>query len=683
MMAIVYKDREYRNLQEQVLENMNDIQSIKEGSMVIAEFGIKVIGNVDDAEELPDPEYYDGEYGDAYLVGDEAPYDYYIYTRPFEGGDPQWLNIGIFPQPGPVGPTGPAGQDGAQGPRGYTGPTGATGPQGIQGPQGFKGDKGDKGDTGDQGPQGNPGISYVILGQVDDASELPSPSIVQRNSAYLVGTEEPYDLYVLIGSSTLSWFNAGSVSEGPRGPQGPQGEKGDTGERGPKGDEGQQGATGATGPQGPKGDKGDTGEQGIQGIQGIQGEQGPKGDKGDKGDTGSQGPQGVAGPQGVQGIAGITPHIDNDTGNWFLGENNTGVHAQGPQGIQGPVGQDGATGATGPQGPQGEQGIQGIQGPQGPKGDTGDAFSIYQTYASVSAMNADAANVPEGKFVLITSTIDDPDNAKLYVKNGQGSFTYLTDMSGAQGIQGPQGPQGIQGIQGEQGPAGADGATGATGPQGPAGQDGLTTQITVNGVTYTQSSGNITLPNYPTVLPTTWGNITGTLSNQTDLQTVLDNKVDAEVVIDEVVGESPEITGIIGNTGDGIGLAISCGDGSNVDDTYTTVNANTNTIMLEAGQYIEDDNREIITESSNIEITPSAISLNAPEIKYTTVNGGVISFPQDLTKADELAVRSDLPLLTDYVTTNTAQTISGAKTFTSDINLTNSEISFSGGYWLN
>ena len=56
--------------------------------------------------------------------------------------------------------------------------------------------------------------------------------------------------------------------------------------------------------------------------------------------------------------------------------------------------------------------------------------------------------------------------------------------------------------EGPQGPTGATGATGATGPQGPtgpAGADGLTTQIEVNGTTYTQSSGKITLPDYPTV----------------------------------------------------------------------------------------------------------------------------------------------------------------------------------------
>ena len=74
-------------------------------------------------------------------------------------------------------------------------------------------------------------------------------------------------------------------------------------------------------------------------------------------------------------------------------------------------------------------------GPQGPKGDTGEGFSIYKTYTSVAAMNADANNVAAGKFVLIASNTQDPDNSKLYVKNSEGTFTFETDMSGAQGIQ--------------------------------------------------------------------------------------------------------------------------------------------------------------------------------------------------------------------------------------------------------
>lgn len=59
-------------------------------------------------------------------------------------------------------------------------------------------------------------------------------------------------------------------------------------------------------------------------------------------------------------------------------------------------------------------------------------FEIYRTYASVSAMNADAANVPQGKFVVIATTdATDPDNAKMYCKNSQGTFTFLCDLDQA------------------------------------------------------------------------------------------------------------------------------------------------------------------------------------------------------------------------------------------------------------
>ena len=61
-----------------------------------------------------------------------------------------------------------------------------------------------------------------------------------------------------------------------------------------------------------------------------------------RGPQGPQGPQGEAGPTGS---AGVTPHIDTVTGNWFIGDIDTGVHAQGPIG---------ETGATGPQGPAGQ-----------------------------------------------------------------------------------------------------------------------------------------------------------------------------------------------------------------------------------------------------------------------------------------------------------------------------------------
>lgn len=66
--------------------------------------GIRVIGAID-ALPIPAGDY---EYGDAYMVGTETPYDMYIYTRPdgevhTEG---YWFPIGKFPVPGPQGPKG-------------------------------------------------------------------------------------------------------------------------------------------------------------------------------------------------------------------------------------------------------------------------------------------------------------------------------------------------------------------------------------------------------------------------------------------------------------------------------------------------------------------------------------------------------------------------------------------------
>ena len=72
--------------------------------------------------------------------------------------------------------------------------------------------------------------------------------------------------------------------------------------------------------------------------------------------------------------------------------------------------------------------------------------------------------------------------------------------TGATGPQGPKGDTGATGATGPQGAKGDKGDTGATGPQGPKGSDGLTTSVTVGSTKYTHSSGNITIPAYPTSL---------------------------------------------------------------------------------------------------------------------------------------------------------------------------------------
>lgn len=83
------------------------------------------------------------------------------------------------------------------------------------------------------------------------------------------------------------------------------------------------------------------------------------------------------------------------------------------------------------------------------RGAKGEGFQIKKTYDSVSAMNAGYANdgVPIGGFVMISSNVDDPDNAKLYVK-GETAYTFVTDFSGAQGIKGEKGDKGDKGDTG-------------------------------------------------------------------------------------------------------------------------------------------------------------------------------------------------------------------------------------------
>ena len=68
----------------------------------------------------------------------------------------------------------------------------------------------------------------------------------------------------------------------------------------------------------------------IKGEKGDKGDKGAKGDKGDKGDQGEQGPQGEVGPQGEQGETGQngqTPYIGAN-GNWWIGDQDTGIAAQ-------------------------------------------------------------------------------------------------------------------------------------------------------------------------------------------------------------------------------------------------------------------------------------------------------------------------------------------------------------------
>ena len=307
-----FGNKEFRNLQEQVLENMNDIQSLEEVIELAKQVGIRVDGVLADESELPE----EPEVGDTYAIGDEAPFRLYS----FDGTE--WVDFGYFPLAGPQGEqgeqgeqgiqgeTGPQGPQGIQGPEGPQGETGPQGPQGIPGPTGARGPQGEQGIQGIQGPQGEQGIQGET-GYV--SSFVPSEEdVTEVGQAYV---DENGHLQVCVAvDPDLAFEDAGSI-KGPQGEQGVQGEKGDkgdTGAQGPQGIQGIQGPKGDRGEIGPKGDVGPQGARGPQGLKGADGDQGPQGPKGDKGDTGPAGPQGPEGPQGPQGEPGQSGYAPDD-----------------------------------------------------------------------------------------------------------------------------------------------------------------------------------------------------------------------------------------------------------------------------------------------------------------------------------------------------------------------------------
>ena len=221
-MAIRIGDSIIRNIQEQVQKNKSDIAAWKNVQATLDNFGIKVLGTVDSEADIPEATY---TYGDAWLVGEETPYDLYIFTR--DDGDGEFVNIGPLAIEGPQGPagtieigtvsTGEAGTDviienigtstnailNITIPKGDKGNTGATGAQGVRGEQGETGPQGLQGLQGIQGPQGDPGESFMIIGSITNVSQLPDPTETPRNYAYILkdgDPDTPDDIYYISGT---------------------------------------------------------------------------------------------------------------------------------------------------------------------------------------------------------------------------------------------------------------------------------------------------------------------------------------------------------------------------------------------------------------------------------------------------------------------------------------------------
>ena len=218
--------------------------------------------------------------------------------------------------------------------------------------------------------------------------------------------------------------------------------------------------------------------------------------------------QGRRGLQGVTGPQGATG-------------------AQGPQGIPGDTGPIGPTGAQGPKGDKGdrgERGLQGLQGVQGIKGDTGNT-------------GATGPRGPQG-------------------------------YTGPQGNTGPQGPQGLKGDTGLTGPAGADGAAGPAGQGVPTG--GTTGQVLAKASNTNYDTHWVDQTGGPGG-GGAWGDITGTLSDQTDLQSALDAKYDASNPDSYISGVS--WGDIVGTLADQLDLQAALDGKANslgADDNYVT-----------------------------------------------------------------------------------------------------------------
>lgn len=105
------------------LLNLEDTVEFLVERAKLGSLGLYLKGRVDSLNNLPDI----ANFGDVYAVGQSAPFNFYAFV------DNDWLNLGIWPLPGPKGVPG---DRGPQGPTGPQGPKGEKGNQGIAGPAG-------------------------------------------------------------------------------------------------------------------------------------------------------------------------------------------------------------------------------------------------------------------------------------------------------------------------------------------------------------------------------------------------------------------------------------------------------------------------------------------------------------------------------------------------------------------
>ena len=255
-MLIYDKGYDLLNPLDAIERNKQDIQAFKDANQTIAEFGITVVGILTSVDQLPAS---GDNFGDAYLIGTETPYDMRVWTRNIPEQRAMWVDLGGFPLEGPQGDKGDKGSQiysdnglptiiGQEGDiyintatgilyeyegtewkekfsiKGPMGPIGPQGKQGIQGERGFTGYQGPVGPKGDKGDKGDYGPSFNIQGTLASTANLPVPTTDMKDKGYayiIPDSEGVKHVWVIQGTNTLQWTDLGTAGvQGERGPQG-------------------------------------------------------------------------------------------------------------------------------------------------------------------------------------------------------------------------------------------------------------------------------------------------------------------------------------------------------------------------------------------------------------------------------------------------------------------------------
>lgn len=210
-----------------------------------------------------------------------------------------------------------------------------------------------------------------------------------------------------------------------------------------------------------------------------------------------------------------------------------------------------------------------------------------------------------------------------------------------------------------------------------------TLDIQVNGTsvgTFTANQSGNTTANIVVPDSATWGNITGDIADQTDLQTALDDKQDvltAGTDLEIIAGSNNTVINFTNESGYITG--INSTDVTNALG-YTPVNPSSLATVATSGDYDDLTNKPTIPTVGDGTITitqggitkgtfttnqsgNSTIALDAGGSggSYSAGTGIVISNDTISIDTSVVAQLSDIP--TNYVTTDTAQNITGRKTF--------------------